>query len=64
MVAALYFTLFYPGPAYLLMSPIAMGLIRVLLTGLRNVWALLIGFGELPAASLTFTMLQQACRVT
>jgi hypothetical protein len=47
VVAALYFTLFYPGPAYLLMSPIAMGLIRVLLTGLRNVWALLIGFGEL-----------------
>jgi hypothetical protein len=36
----------------------------VLLTGLQNVWALLIGFGELPAASLTFTMLQQACRVT
>ena len=52
VVPALYFTLFYPGPAYLL------------LTGPRNVWALLIGFGDLPAAWLTFTLLKQASRVT
>ena len=64
VVPALYFTLFYPGPAYLLLIPIAMGIVGVLLTGLRNVWALLIGFGGLPAAWLTFTLLQQASRMT
>jgi hypothetical protein len=45
VVPALYFTLFYPGPAYLLLIPIAMGIVGVLLTGIRNVWALLIGYG-------------------
>ena len=64
VVPALYFTLFYPGPAYLLLIPIAMGIVGVLLTGLRNVWALLIGFGGLPAAWLTFTLPQQASRMT
>ena len=64
MVPALYSTLFYSGPAYLLLIPIGMGIAGVLLTGLRNVWALLIGFGGLPATWLTFTLLQQAFRVT
>ncbi len=49
VVPALYFTLLYSGPAHLLLIPIAMGIIGVLLTGLRSVWALLIGFGSLPA---------------
>lgn len=49
VVPALYFTLLYSGPAHLLLIPIAMGIIEVLLTGLRSVWALLIGFGSLPA---------------
>jgi hypothetical protein len=60
---ALYFTLFYPGPAYLLMIPIAMGLVGVLLAGLRNVWALLIGFGGLPALVLTWHLLTDALRI-
>jgi hypothetical protein len=50
VVPVLYFTLFYPGPAYLLLILLAMGTIGVLLTGLRNMWALLIGLGSLPAA--------------
>ena len=49
MVPVLYFTLFYPGPAHLLVILLAMGTIGVLLTGLRNMWALLIGLGSLPA---------------
>lgn len=64
VVPALYFTLFYPGPAYLLLIPIALGLIAALSVGFRNAWALLIGFGGLPAAWLTFTLLQQASRLT
>ena len=50
VVPLLYYTLFYPAPAYLLLVPIAMGAVGVLLAGLRNVWALLVGFGGLPAA--------------
>lgn len=64
MVPALYFTLLYPGPAYLLLIPISMGLVGVLSIGLRDVWALLIGFGGLPAVWLTVTLLQQAFRIT
>ena len=60
----LYFTFFYPVPPYLLLIPIAMGITGVLLTGLRNVWALLIGFGGLPAVWLTLTLLQEASRLT
>jgi hypothetical protein len=64
VVPALYFTLFYPGPAYLLLIPTAMGTVGTLLAGFRNVWALLIGFGGLPAVWLTVTLLQQASRMT
>ena len=63
VVPALYFT-FYPVPAYPVLIPIAMGLVGVLLTGLRNVWALLIGFGGFPAVWLTLTLLQEASRLT
>ncbi len=64
VVPALYFTFFYPVPAYLVLIPMAMGIIGVLLTGLSNVWALLIGFGGLPAGWLTLTLLQEASRLT
>ncbi len=64
VVPALYFTFFYPVPAYLVLIPMALGIIGVLLTGLRNVWALLIGFGGLPAVWLTLTLLQEASRST
>jgi hypothetical protein len=63
VVPATYFTLLYPGPAYLLMIPIAMGIVGVLLAGLRNVWALLIGFGGLPALVLTWNLLTDALRI-
>jgi hypothetical protein len=64
VMPALYFTLFFPGPAYLLLIRLTMGLIGVLLAGLRDVWALLVGFGGLPAVWLTVTLLQQASRMT
>ena len=48
----------------MLLIPIVMGIVGVLLTSLRNVWALLICFGGLPAEWLTFTLLQQASRMT
>lgn len=64
VVPALYFTFLYPVPAYLVLIPIAMGIIGVLLTGLRNVWASLIGFGGLPAVWPTLTLLQEASRST
>ena len=64
VVPGLYFAFLYPVPAYLVLIPIAMGVIGVMLTGLRNVWALLIGFGGLPAVWLTSTLLQEASRVT
>lgn len=41
-----------------------MGAIGVLLTGFRNVWALLIGFGGFPAVWLTLTLLREASRLT
>lgn len=63
VVAALYFTFFYPVPPYLVLIPIAMG-ISGLLTGFRNVWALLIGFGGFPAAWLTFALARDASRLT
>lgn len=64
IVPALYFTLLSPTPAYLLLVPIVMGAAGALLAGLRNVWALLIGFGGFPAAWLTFLLLQEALRFT
>ena len=64
VVPALYFTFSYPLPAYLVLIPIAMGIIGVLLSGLRNVWALLIGFGGLPAVWLTLTLVLEASRLT
>ncbi len=63
VVPALYFTLLYPGPAYLLMIPIALGVIGALLAGLRDLWALLIGFGGLPALVLTWNLLTDALRI-
>jgi hypothetical protein len=57
VVPATYFTLLYDAPAYLLLVPIALRLLGLLLAGLRSVWALLIGFGGLPAAWLTSTLL-------
>ena len=64
VVPGLYFAFLYPVPAYLVLIPTAMGIIGVLLTGLRNVWASLIGFGGLPAVWLTLTLLQKASRLT
>jgi hypothetical protein len=63
VVPALYFTLFYPGPAYLLMIPIAMGIVGVLLAGLRDVWALFIGLGGVPALVLTWNLVADALRI-
>lgn len=60
----LYLAFFYPVPPYLLLIPVAMGLLGVLLAGIRNLWALLIGFGGFPAAWLTLTLLQGASRLT
>ena len=64
VVPALYFTLLYPGPVYLLVIPIAMGIMGVLLAGLRNVWASAIGFGGSPALVLTLNLLADALRIT
>ncbi len=64
VVPTLYFTFFYPLPAYLVLVPMVMGIIGVLLAGLRNVWALLIGFGGLPAVWLTLALLQEASQLT
>jgi hypothetical protein len=64
MVPVLYFTLFYPVPPYLLLIPITMGAIGVLLSGFRNIWALLIGFGGFPAAWLNLTLVHEASRLT
>jgi hypothetical protein len=63
VVPAIYFTLLYPGPAYLLLIPTAMGIIGVLLVSLRNVRALLIGFGGLPALALTWNLLTDVLRI-
>ena len=63
VVPALYSTLLYPGPAYLSMIPTSIGIIGVLSAGLRNVWALLIGFGGLPALVLTWNLLADALRI-
>ena len=64
VVPALYFTLFYHGPAYLLLIPNVMGIIGVFFAGIRDVWALLAGIGGLPAAWLTATLLLQALQMT
>jgi hypothetical protein len=47
-----------------LLIPITVGTIGVLLTGLRNVGALLIGFGGFPAVWLTLTLVREASRLT